>query len=77
MLWYTSKMMQDLANKLHRPVFGWIPNNMKQPQVVNGELLWIRDPNGKVKDFKNPDPNFKETDPWEDKYSHKRMWRPD
>ena len=71
MEFYTSEQMQRMANLKKKPQFGWRPKNL-----VNAEG-WIKDGHGTVEYYSNKDPNFNDTDPWENKFSYLRMWRPE
>jgi hypothetical protein len=74
---FTTKQMQDMANNKNKPVCGWIPKPIPSNyNPAEDELRWVYDSSGAVKEYKNPDPNLSDTDPWENTHSFKRLFRP-
>ena len=83
MNFHTQEHLQELANKKGKPICAWVPCFIKAGQlqiVPKYPHIWIIDPSGRIKDFKNPNVsekyNIKETDRWASSLSLKMLVRP-
>jgi len=75
MNWYTSEMCQERANRTRKSVCAWAPK--PYPHDGTDKMRWLISAHASVKDFRNNDPNFLETDPWEDRSCYRRLFRPE